>query len=294
MSSIPSDLPLLYDKNRRTFILILSFIIGILYLVLITSNGLKSFTNAWRHNPEQEHYVLIPYAGNSAELKADTDKIERFLKKSNLIKGFRKIDEHSFQRLFNPNPTANKAWIETIPFPIFIELNLRSSDANSAQVIEKQIKKIVSNAQVYTQPRYSSEFAASFGVLNFILDWLIGSLVIAFLAVLVLMTRAHFSQQEKNIERLSMLGATPSYIKKLYCWFMARCIALSSLYGFLGGGIACWIVHILTEHMSFFPYGFELPSLIFYIVLPHSCLLVGVIITYFLITNLLKKSWSCA
>lgn len=294
MFSMPANLPLLYDKNRRTFMLILSTLIGLLYIAGITSNGVRGFTRAWQFNPEQEHYVLIPYSGNAAQLKTDTLNMEEFLKKSVLIKGFRKIDEQSFQRMFNPQSASSKSWIESIPFPVFIELNLRSSSLEDIQLIEKQIKSIVSDAQVYTQPRYSAEFVSSFKVLNYILDSVIVCLITAFLAVMVLMTRALFSQQEKNIERLSLLGATPAYIKKLYCWFMAKCITLSAIYGFLGACIACWGIYIATEHVAFFPYGFAAPSLLLYLLLPYFCLIVGVGITYILITNLLKKLWSCA
>lgn len=294
MFRMPTDLPLLYDKNRRTFMLILSVLIGLLYVAAMTSNGVRGFTRAWQFTPEQEHYVLIPYNGNGTQLKEDTIKMESFLKKSELVKGFRKIDEESFQRMFNPQSANSKSWIESIPFPIFIELNLKSSSQANIEMIEKQVKAIVPDAQVYTQPRYSTEFVSSFKMLNYILDSVIVCLITSFLAVMVLMTRALFAQQERNIERLSLLGATPSYIKKLYCWFMARCIALSALYGFIGACIACWSVYIATEHVSFLPYGFRAPSLFLYLVIPYSCLAVGVSITYILITNLLKKLWSCA
>ncbi len=292
--SMPSDLPLLYDKNRRTFMLILSVLIGLLYLGCMTSNGVRDFIKAWQFNPEQEHYILIPYSGNTTLLKNDTIKMESFLKKSALIKGFRKIDEQSFQRMFNPQSGTSKSWIESIPFPVFIELNLKTSSQDNIQLIEKQVKAVVPDAQVYTQPRYSTEFVTSFKILSYILNSVIVCLVTSFLAVMVLMTRALFAQQEKNIERLSLLGATPSYIKKLYCWFMARCIALSSIYGFLGAFITCWSIYMATADMAFFPYGFSAPSLLLYLLLPYSCLVVGVSITYILTTNLLKKLWSCA
>jgi cell division protein FtsX len=196
--------------------------------------------------------------------------------------------------MFNPQSASSKSWIETIPFPVFIELNLKSSLQSNIQLIEKQISDIVPEAQIYTQPRYSAEFVTSFKILSYILDSVIVCLVTSFLAVMVLMTRALFVQQEKNIERLSLLGATPSYIKKVYCWFMARCIVLSSIYGFLGACIICWSVYIATEHMAFTPYGFATPSLLLYLLLPYSCLVVGVSITYILTTSLLKKLWSCA
>lgn len=294
MFRMPTDLPLLYDKNRRTFMLILSILIGLLYVAAMTSSGVRGFTKAWQFCPEQEHYILIPYAGNATQLKNDTSRMESFLKKSELVKGFRKIDEQSFQRMFNPQSANSKAWIESIPFPIFIELNLKSSSQQNVELIEKQAKAIVADAQVYTQPRYSAEFVSSFKILNYILDSVIVCLVASFLAVMVLMTRSLFTQQERNIERLSLLGATPSYIKKLYCWFMARCIALSAIYGFIGACIACWSIYMATEHVSFLPYGFAPPSLFLYVLIPYSCLMVGVSITYILITNLLKKLWSCA
>ncbi len=292
--SMPTDLPLLYDKNRRTFMLILSVLIGLLYVASISSNGVRDFIKTWQFNPEQENYVLIPYSGNVTQLKNDTIKIENFLKKSLLIKSFRKIDEQSFQSMFNPQPASGKSWIESIPFPVFIELNLRSSSQNKVHLIEKQVRDIVPDAQIYTQPRYSAEFVSSFKILSYVLDSIIVCFVISFLAVMVLMTRALFAQQERNIERLSLLGAAPSYIKKLYCWFMARCIALSSVYGFLGASIACWCIYIATEHMVFLPYGFTAPSLFLYLLPPYFCLVVGVGITYMLTTSLLKKLWSCA
>lgn len=294
MFRMPTDLPLLYDKNRRTFMLVLSVLIGLLYVAVMTSNGVRSFTKAWQFAPEQEHYVLIPYAGNATQLKSDTSRIESFLKKSELVKGFRRIDEQSFQRMFNPQSANSKSWIESIPFPIFIELNLKSSTQANIELIEKQVRAIVPDAQVYTQPRYSAEFVSSFKMLNYILDSVIVCLITSFLAIMVLMTRALFAQQERNIERLSLLGATPFYIKKLYCWFMARCIALSTIYGFIGACLACWSIYMVTEHVSFLPYGFTMPSLFLYLLIPYSCLMVGVSITYILITNLLKKLWSCA
>lgn len=293
MFRMPTDLPLLYDKNRRTFMLILSILIGLLYVAAMTSSGVRGFTRAWQFAPEQEHYVLIPYSGNGTQLKEYTVKMESFLKKSELVKGFRKIDEESFQRMFNPQSANSKSWIESIPFPIFIELNLKSFSQANIELIEKQIKAIVPDAQVYTQPRYSTEFVTSFKMLNYILDSVIVCLITSFLAVMILMTRALFAQQERNIERLSLLGATPSYIKKLYCWFMARCIALSAIYGFIGACIACWSIYMATEHVSFLPYGFTAPSFFLYLIIPYSCLSVGVSITYILITNLLKKLWAC-
>lgn len=216
--SMPKDLPLLYDKNRRTFMLILSVLIGLLYLASISSNGVRDFIKAWQFNPEQENYVLIPYSGSMTQLKNDTVELEQFLKKSPLVKGFKKIDEQSFQRMFSPQSASGKSWIESIPFPVFIELNLKSSSQKKVDLIEKQIKKLVPDAQVYTQPRYSAEFVSSFQILSYVLSSIIVCFVVAFLAVMVLMTRAIFAQQEKNIERLSLLGATPIYIKKLYCW----------------------------------------------------------------------------
>ena len=294
MFSMPKDLPLLYDKNRRTFMLILSVLIGLLYLASISSNGVRDFIKAWQFSPEQENYVLIPYSGSATQLKQDTAELEKFLKKSSLVKSFKKIDEQSFQRMFNPQSTSSKSWIESIPFPIFIELNLKSSSQKKVDLIEKQIKEMVPDAQVYTQPRYSAEFVSSFQILSYILNSIIVCFIVAFLAVMVLMTRAIFAQQEQNIERLSLLGATPIYIKKLYCWFMARCIFLSSIYGFLGASVACWVIYMATQHMAFFPYGFAAPSVLLYLLLPCSCLVVGVGITYVLTTGLLKKLWSCA
>lgn len=290
---MPADLPLLYDRNRRTFMLVLSVLIGLLYFAGITSNGLRGFINAWQFNPKQEYYVLIPYSGNSVQLKNDCQKIEEFLKKSPLIDGFRKIDEQSFQRMFNQQTSASKAWIESIPFPVFLELNLKSISQVNVKVLEEQISAIVADAQVYTQPRYSTEFVSSFKMLIYILDSVIVCLITAFLAVMVLMTRALFALQEKNIERLSLLGATPAYIKKLYCWFMARCIALSATYGFLGACAVSWGIFVATEQVNFFPYGFAIPSILLYLLLPYSCLIVGISVTYILITNLLKKLWAC-
>ena len=292
--SMPKDLPLLYDKNRRTFMLILSVLIGLLYLASISSNGLRDFIKAWQFNPEQENYVLIPYSGSAIQLKEDTAELEKFLKKSSLVKSFKKIDEQSFQRMFSPQSASGKSWIESIPFPVFIELNLKSSSQKKVDLLEKQIKDLVPDAQVYTQPRYSAEFVSSFQILSYILSSIIVCFIVAFLAVMVLMTRAIFAQQEQNIERLSLLGATPIYIKKLYCWFMARCIFFSSIYGFFGASIVCWAVYMLTQHMAFFPYGFAAPSLLLYMLFPCSCLVVGVGITYVLIAGLLKKLWSCA
>ncbi len=292
--SMPKDLPLLYDRNRRTFMLVLSVLIGLLYFAGITSNGLRGFINAWQFNPKQEHYVLIPYSGNSAQLNIDSQKIEEFLKKSPLIEGFRKIDEQSFQKMFNQQSSANKSWIESIPFPIFLELNLKSTSQSSLKALENQINELVNDAQIYTQPRYSVEFVASFQVLVHILDMVIVCLITVFLAVMVLMTRAIFALQEKNIERLSLLGATPAYIKKLYCWFMARCVILSSTYGFLGACFASWAIFMATEQINFFPYGFAVPSIVLYLLLPYSCLIIGVSITYILSSKLLKKLWSCA
>lgn len=292
--SMPADLPLLYDKNRRTFMLILSVLIGLLYLACISSNGVRDFIKAWQLNPEQENYVLIPYSGNTSQLENDTVEMEKFLKKSPLVKGFRKIDEQSFQRMFSPQIGSSKSWIESIPFPVFIELDMKSSAQEKLLLIENQIKGIVPDAQVYTQPRYSAEFVSSFEILSYILDCIIACFVTAFLAVMVLMTRALFAQQTKNIERLSLLGATPAYIKKLYCWFMARCIALSCIYGFMGACFVCWSIYMATEHMAFFPYGFTGPSLLLYFLLPYSCLMVGVGVTYILVASSLGKLWSCA
>jgi cell division protein FtsX len=292
--SMPTDLPLLYDRNRRTFMLVLSVLIGLLYFAGITSNGLRGFISAWQFNPKQEYYILVPYSGNAAKLKVDSQKIEEFLEKSPLIDGFRKIDEQSFQRMFNQQNSASKAWIESIPFPVFLELNLKSAYHANIKKLEEQITEIVADAQVYTQPRYSTEFVTSFKVLVYILDTVIVCLITVFLAVMVLMTRALFALQEKNIERLSLLGATPAYIKKLYCWFMARCIILSSIYGFLGACLASWAIFMATEQINFFPYGFAVPSILLYLLLPYSCLVVGVSITYILSSNLLKKLWTCA
>jgi len=159
--SMPADLPLLYDKNRRTFMLILSVLIGLLYLACISSNGVRDFIKAWQLNPEQENYVLIPYSGNTSQLENDTVEMEKFLKKSPLVKGFRKIDEQSFQRMFSPQIGSSKSWIESIPFPVFIELDMKSSAQEKLLLIENQIKGIVPDAQVYTQPRYSAEFVSS-------------------------------------------------------------------------------------------------------------------------------------
>ncbi len=274
--------------------LILSVLIGLLYLAGISSNGVRDFIKAWQFHPEQENYILIPYSGNISQLKNDTGEMEKFLKKSPLVKGFRKIDEQSFQRMFNPQTGASKSWIESIPFPVFIELELKSSAQEKILLIENQIKDIVPDAQVYTQPRYSAEFVSSFKILSYILDCIIACFVTAFLAVMILMTRALFAQQAKNIERLSLLGATPFYIKKLYCWFMARCIALSSIYGFLGACFVCWVIYVATEHMAFFPYGFATPSLLLYLLVPYLCLMIGVGVTYMLVTGLLRKLWVCA
>lgn len=294
MLSMPKDLPLIYDRNRRTFMLVLSVLVGLLYFAGITSNGLRGFIRAWQINPTQETYILIPYNGNSAQLKIDSEKIEGFLQKSPLVESFQKIDEQSFQKMFSQHTDTNKSWIESIPFPIFLELNLKSTSKSNLQTLEKQIHDIVDEAQIYTQPRYSIEFVASFKVLVNILDMVVICLITVFLAILVLMTRALFAVQEKNIERLSLLGATPAYIKKLYCWFMARCIILSALYGFLGAGIASWGIFMVTKQINFFPYGFAVPSIVLYFLLPYSCLLIGVSITYILSSNLLKKLWVCA
>lgn len=292
--SMPVDLPLLYDKNRRTFMLILSVLIGLLYLACMSSNGIHGFIKTWQFSPEQENYVLLPYGGSSEQLKIDTLKIEAFLKKSALIKNFRKIDEQSFRQMFEAKMSSSNSWIESIPFPVFIELNLISFSQSNIDHIEKNIREIAPNAQIYTQPRYSAEFVSSFKILSYVLDSIIVCFITTFLAVTTLMTRAVFAQQEKNIERLSLLGATPAYIKKLYCWFMAKCITLSSIYGFLGAFFSCCIIYFATEHMAFFPYGFSGRALLLYLALPYACLVVGVSVTYILIENLLKKLWSCA
>lgn len=294
MLSMPKDLPLVYDRNRRTFMLVLSILIGLLYFSGITSNGIRGFMRVWQTDPKQESYVLIPYNGNSAQLQIDSEKIEEFLKGSPLVEGYSKVDEQTFQNMFNQQSPTNKAWIESIPFPIFLEINLKAASKSNIEKLENQIHEVVKDAQIYTQPRYSSEFIMSFKVIVRILDMVIICLITVFLAVLVLMTRALFAVQEKNIERLSLLGATPAYIKNLYCWFMARCIILSSTYGFLGACIASWAIFMATKQINFFPYGFAVPSIVLYLLLPYSCLLIGVSITYILSSNLLKKLWACA
>jgi len=291
--SMPTDLPLLYDKNRKTFMLTLSILIGLLYLASISSNGVHHFIKSWQFHPEQESYVLIPYNGNDEQLEQDTQEIENFLKQSEVVKDYIKIDEKSFDRMFNPQAGTSSSWLESIPFPVFIELNLKTSSKEKMLLIESEIKEIVPDALVYSQPRYAAEFVSSFKILSYLLDSIIVCFGAAFLAVLVLMTRTLFMQHSRNIERLALLGATPLYIKKLYCWFMARCIALSSIYGFAGACFLCWFLYSITEHMAFFPYGFALPSVFFYFMLPYFCIVLGVGVTYMLVTMMLKKLWAC-
>lgn len=291
--SIPKDLPLLYDKNRRTFMLTLSILIGLLYLTSILSNGVYNFIKSWQFQPEQESYVLIPYSGHEIQLEHDTQKIESFLKNSTLVKDYKRVDEESFQRMFNASSSTDNVWLESIPFPVFIELNLKSSAPEKILLIESQIREIVPDAQIYFHPRYAPEFVSSFKIFNYLLNTIIACFCTAFVAVLVLMTRFLFVQQSKNIERLSLLGATPSYIKKLYCGFMARCVALSAVSGFAGACTLCWVMYLVSEHVGFFPYSFSLPSTFFYFFLFHLCLVIGVCVTYIVVNSMLKKLWAC-
>jgi hypothetical protein len=78
--------PLVYDKNRKTFMLILSTLIGLLYLMAMAGNGIRGFINGWTTDPNQECYIIVPYNGNAAQLKIDTIKVEEYLKKSSFKK----------------------------------------------------------------------------------------------------------------------------------------------------------------------------------------------------------------
>ena len=285
--------PLLYDKNRKTFMLILSTLIGLLYLMAMAGNGIRGFISGWTTDPDQECYIIVPYSGNAAQLKLDAIKIEEYLKKSPLVKSCNIINEADFQKMYTNKNQKDASWIESIPLPVFIEIKLHKTSNQTFEIIEKQISEIVEDAQIHTQLRYSSEFIASLRLLNYIINGVSMAISLVIFSVIAMMIKGLFAQQEQNIEKLALLGAPYDYINKLYCWFIARCIVLSSFYGFLWAIIIISSVCAITENMDFFPYGFAVPSWALYIGLPLPCLAIGLCMTYFLVNSLQKRHFAC-
>lgn len=285
--------PLLYDKNRKTFMLILSTLIGLLYLMAMAGNGIRGFISGWTTDPDQECYIIIPYSGNAAQLKIDAIKIEEYLKKSPLVKNCNTVAEADFQKMFTSRNQKDSAWIESIPLPVFIEVRFHKTSNQIFELIEKQISEIVTDAQIHTQLRYSAEFIASLKVLIYIINGISMAISLVIFAVIAMMIKGLFAQQEHNIEKLALLGAPYDYINKLYCQFTARCIIISSAYGFLSAIIIVSSICAVTENMDFFPYGFAIPSWALYIGIPLPCLAIGLCMTYFLVNSLQKRHFAC-
>lgn len=289
-----NDSPLLYDKNRKTFILILATLIGLLYLIAIAGNGLRSFITAWTNDPTQECYIVIPYSGNAAQLKIESTQIEEYLKKSPLVKSCKIVDENDFKNVLISQSKTEGTWIDSMPLPVFIEITFNKTSDQVFELLENQISEISENAQIHTQLRYSNDFVSSLGILNYVLNGISIAILVIIFAVIALMIKALFTQQESNIEKLTLLGAPHDYISKLYCKFIARCIINASIYGFISAIIIISIVCAITENMNFFPYGFAIPSIGLYISIPLSCLAISLCITYLLVNNLQKKQFLCA
>lgn len=289
-----NDSPLLYDKNRKTFILILATLIGLLYLMAIAGNGLRSFITAWTNDPTQECYIVIPYSGNAAQLKIESTQIEEYLKKSPLVKSCKIVDENDFKNVLISQSKTEGTWIDSMPLPVFIEIAFNKTSDQVFELLENQISEISENAQIHTQLRYSNDFVSSLGILNYVLNGISIAILVIIFAVIALMIKSLFTQQESNIEKLTLLGVQHDYISKLYCKFIARCIINASIYGFISAIIIISIVCAITENMNFFPYGFAIPSIGLYISIPLSCLAISLCITYLLVNNLQKKQFLCA
>lgn len=288
------DSPLLYDKNRKTFILILSTLIGLLYLMAIAGNGLRSFITAWTTDPTQECYIVIPYSGNAAQLKIEAIKIEEYLKKSPLVKNCKIVDENDFKNILISQTKTEGTWIDSMPLPVFIEITFNKTSEQIFELIENQVSEISEHAQIHTQLRYSNDFVSSLNILNYVLNGISIAILVIIFAVIALMIKALFTQQENNIAKLALLGTSQDYISKLYCRFIARCIINASIYGFIAAIVIISIVCSITENMNFFPYGFAIPSIGLYISIPLSCLAISLCITYLLVNNLQKKQFLCA
>ena len=288
-----NDSPLLYDKNRKTFILILATLIGLLYLMAIAGNGLRSFITAWSTDPTQECYIVIPYGGNAAQLKIESIKVEEYLKKSPLVKSCKIVDETDFKNMLSGKTKTEVTWIESMPLPVFIEITLNKTSEQIFELIENQVSEISEHAQIHTQLRYSNDFVSSLNILNYVLNGISIAILVVIFAVIALMIKTLFTQQESNIEKLALLGAPHDYISKIYCKFIARCVINASIYGFIAALIIISIVCAVTENMNFFPYGFAIPSIGLYIGIPLSCLAISLCITYLLVNNLQKKQFLC-
>jgi cell division protein FtsX len=195
--------------------------------------------------------------------------------------------------MFTNKNTKDGSWIESIPLPAFIEVTFHKTSNQIFELVEKQIAEIVENVQIHTQLRYSSDFVASLHVLSYIINGLSIAISLVIFAVIAMMIKGIFAQQESNIEKLSLLGAPYDYINKLYCGFIAKSIVFSSFYGFVSAIIIVISVCVLTENLEFFPYGFAIPSWVLYIGLPIPCLIIGLCMTYLLTNNLQKKHFAC-
>lgn len=293
MLRISNDLPIIYNKNKKTFVLILSILIGLLYLAMIATNGIKEFINLWKTDPDQECYIVVPHEGNTAKLKNDVKEIENFLKKSKIIKSFEIIAESNFRNILTTK-NQNNNWLDSMPLPVIVELKLKRISEEVFIKLEKDLSAVVKEAKVQTQLRHSSEFINSLNILSNIMSSISLAISLVIFAVTALMVKALFAQQEKNIEKLLLLGVTPDYICKLYCVFTARSIILSVIYGFLSAVLIISISCLATETINFLPYGFRLPSWTIYLGIPFSCLATELGITYLLVSNLQKKHFTCA
>lgn len=294
MSKITINSPISNKKNKKTFITIISILTCLMYFAIISSNGIRNFINFWNSDPDQECYIILPYAGSSKKLEENLHKIEDYLKGSAFVKNFQIVDYKEIKKTISEPLEQNEKWSDSLPMPILIEIKLKSVSEKVFQKIEKDLYEITEEAKLQTQLRYSKEFTNSLNILLNLVNGISIAISITIFLVIALMIKALFAQQEKNVEKLSMLGATPDYISRLYCWLVSKNIALSIFYGFLSATIIIITLCTLTKNTDFFTYGFNLYSCLVYLAMPLPCLIIAFCITYLIVYKMQKKLFKCA
>lgn len=242
------DLPLNKDADSKFMITLIALMSFLAILAFIGSFALGAMTARWSSGLENKITIEIPVEtldGNllsQETVKQETLKVYKALQDDDLISSIKILDDKDIGKLIEPWIGDNLTLGE-IPLPGLIAVEVRSSDSQSLETLEKNMKTASAHALLENHHEWLRDlmrFALILKTLAISVALLITATTIIAIAGGI---RTRMAIHSDEVELLHLIGATDKYIARQ---FQNHAMILALQGGLIGTGAGLFVALLLV------------------------------------------------
>lgn len=208
---------------------------------LAAATGLGLAAGAERIEGQIGNRVTVQIVEANAELRdRQAAAVASLLERSQGVAEVRRVPEEELDQLLEPWLGASAATAE-LPVPALIDVDLGAGARNRLPQLRQAVREVAPTAVMSDVADWLGPFSGLLASLQWLAAGLVGLMIAATAATVVLAARASLNTHGQTIEILHLMGATDQQIARMF----QRRIALDVLFGGIVGAALAILVLVL-------------------------------------------------